>query len=185
MGESTHGPCPYRGVKQGDTRQPTASEAAAANERSVLIVAPPSDHSANASPRRHSGRVSRQTRTTRNNSSATHAEPITHQLAGSSSYSVKPGVSEAWRAAATGSIVSTAWTVAWPNGASRPSQTSSGPTQTARSATYEAVVVAALERNNVLIAALSRTANTAVNSKQTITRCTWPISVGLMVIMAT
>ena len=57
--------------------------------------------------------------------------PTIHQLAGSRSYSVKPGVSAACRAAATGLTVSAASTVRWPNGASRPSQTSSGPTHTA------------------------------------------------------
>src|SRR5579883_1386995 len=108
-----------------------------------------------------------------------------HQLAGSNSYWTNPGVSDACNAAATGSSVNVACTVAWPNGASRANQTSIGPTQTAKRARYEAVVAAAVERNTLLAAALTSTVKTAVRARQITTRCTCKAMAGRTVTMTT
>src|SRR5262249_24404398 len=108
------------------------------------------------------GRVSCHVRKNRKVVSARQAPPRNHQLAGSRSYRVNSGVREAWRAAARGLTVSTASTVRCPKGASRPSQKSSGPAQTASSARYATVVATAVWRNRLLTAVPSSTANTAV-----------------------
>ena len=46
-------------------------------------------------------------------------------------------------------------------------------------------MAAAVERKSVLAAALTSTANTAVRTRQTTTRSTWPTRAGLIVIITT
>src|SRR5438132_6190804 len=82
----------------------------------------------------YSGRQSCQVRTITSPSNARQAKPMSHQLAGRRVYSVKPGVSAAFKAAATGLNLRTVSTALGPKGAPRPSQTSRGPTQTANKA---------------------------------------------------
>src|SRR5262249_47555209 len=98
------------------------------------------------------------------------ADPISHQFAGSNLYAAKPGVCDALNAAATGLRVRAASTVRWPNGASRPSQTSRGATHTPTIARYDAAVAPAVVRNRLLAAALTSTVNTAVAARHPTTR---------------